>query len=359
MIFSDEQVIEILAWGNLVMPEKKDPYSTPAMKALGLYCLLLFSRKKYSYTELARNLRCSKQSVGRYLEEMERVRGTRIETWTEGREKFFRVKPPRGAFNVTLNPDDIHNLLLCRDFVWHLLPDTLRNEISNAIRHTTALLPLDAELDAIPERSAQTRPKGAIDYSAKRDIFQTLLAAMRDHKVCRVQYARPGQEAPVVHFVAPIRFMLSGECLYVPAWYLWEDRDPPDPFKLTLALHRVISAQTMDRTFLKQDSLDEPSACFGIMDGEPFPVRVAFRPGAAVYVSERTWSQGQTLVPQPDGGVILTFTATSRPEVLSWVLSFGTEAELLEPEDLRAELAGAVRDLAVLYGAEPTIPGGD
>jgi len=145
----------------------------------------------------------------------------------------------------------------------------------------------------------------------------------------------------------------------VPAWYLWEDRDPPDPFKLTLALHRVISAENLDRTFVKQDSLDEPSACFGIMDGEPFPVRVAFRPGAAVYVSERIWSEKQTLLPQPDGGVILTFTATSRPEVLSWVLSFGTEAELLEPDDLRAEMGNAVRDLAVLYGAEPAIAGSD
>ena len=43
------------------------------------------------------------------------------------------------------------------------------------------------------------------------------------------------------------------------------------------------------------------------------------------------------------------FTSTSRPEVLSWVLSFRAEAELMEPADIREEAAAIVEKLGELY----------
>jgi predicted DNA-binding transcriptional regulator YafY len=91
------------------------------------------------------------------------------------------------------------------------------------------------------------------------------------------------------------------------------------------------------------------------MDGKPFRVKVAFRPAAAAYVSERTWSDDQKLKGLPDGGLILEFTATSRPEVLSWILSFRTEAELLEPADIREELASTVEKLADVYSSDSLV----
>lgn len=67
------------------------------------------------------------------------------------------------------------------------------------------------------------------------------------------------------------------------------------------------------------------------MAGEAFPVKVFFKPQAACYVSERNWSDDQKVKTQHDGSLEMEFTATSRPEVISWVLGFGREAELLEP----------------------------
>jgi WYL domain len=47
---------------------------------------------------------------------------------------------------------------------------------------------------------------------------------------------------------------------------------------------------------------------------------------------------------------ILTFTVRTCPEVVSWVLSLGPEAEVLGPESLRARVAKATRATAALYG---------
>jgi predicted DNA-binding transcriptional regulator YafY len=77
---------------------------------------------------------------------------------------------------------------------------------------------------------------------------------------------------------------------------------------------------------------------FGLSRGEPFRVVVDIVPKAAMYVRERIWSPDQVIIPKKDGSLTLEFTANSRVEVLNWVLSFGGEAVLREPTDIRAEL---------------------
>jgi len=92
-----------------------------------------------------------------------------------------------------------------------------------------------------------------------------------------------------------------------------------------------------------------PSHYFGIIEGDPFKARVAFKHSAAKYVSERNWSDGQQLEYQPDGGVILEFTSTSEEEVISFVLSFGTNATLLEPKYLAEEIKKQLNIMAATY----------
>ena len=48
----------------------------------------------------------------------------------------------------------------------------------------------------------------------------------------------------------------------------------------------------------------------------------------------------------------LSFSAGGRMEILSWVLSYGSMAELLEPAELRAELAQTAAAMARIY-AQP------
>ena len=52
---------------------------------------------------------------------------------------------------------------------------------------------------------------------------------------------------------------------------------------------------------------------------------------AAEYVAERIWSPDQKLIKKKDGTVKLKFSASSAPELISWVLSFGDEAKVLKP----------------------------
>lgn len=109
----------------------------------------------------------------------------------------------------------------------------------------------------------------------------------------------------------------------------------------------VPKLSTQDTISARLDALSERMS-------EPSGVRSMRCPSlqmrSPTYVGERIWSEGQRMERTPDGSLILSLKASSRAEIVSWVLSFGTNAELLEPADLREELRNISRNLSKCYG---------
>ncbi len=81
---------------------------------------------------------------------------------------------------------------------------------------------------------------------------------------------------------------------------------------------------------------------------DAFEVEVEFTGWAARYVSERIWSPDQKIF-QKNGKTILTFSASSEPELISWVLSFGEEAKLNKPEGLAKEVREVTENMSNIY----------
>src|SRR6185369_8336791 len=91
---------------------------------------------------------------------------------------------------------------------------------------------------------------------------------------------------------------------------------------------------------------------FGIVTEEPLAIRVRFSAAIAHAIADRIWHPTQTVTRLPDGSLELAFTAGGRMEIVSWVLSYGSHAELLEPPELRAELAASAAQMAAVYAGE-------
>jgi len=333
------------------MPEKINAYSSPAVKILNLYGLLLFSGKQYSLTQLAQLLRCSKQTVLRMMEQIELSHQAKIESWMEGGRKWFKAKTPKKTPQVCLDAQDIQHLLLCRDFVWHLLPQTLREEIGWTIAKATVLLPDMGERSAALARVGVAHAKGVIDYAKHEGLLDTLLKAITDRRVCRVDYHAPWRTEPRSYHVAPLALIAHHATLYVKCCLVTDAGKPEVIYdNMLLAVQRVLQVERTERTFAVPDqALEVPPQTFGLMKDEPFRVAVRFSADAAAYVQERTWSEDQAISPTPEGGIILEFTATSWPEVVSWVLGFGPEATVLAPEELRKEIKEAVEEVLENY----------
>jgi proteasome accessory factor B len=74
---------------------------------------------------------------------------------------------------------------------------------------------------------------------------------------------------------------------------------------------------------------------FGLIKGPPAVARVFFTDKVARYVTRRLWHPTQTFRPVP-GGIELTLTVNGTVELASWILSFGDQAEVRAPPELRA-----------------------
>jgi predicted DNA-binding transcriptional regulator YafY len=61
------------------------------------------------------------------------------------------------------------------------------------------------------------------------------------------------------------------------------------------------------------------------------------------------WSPNQEIIPKGKNKIILRFTSSSEPELISWLLSFGEEAKLTRPQWLVKELKSKIMKLAESY----------
>lgn len=81
-------------------------------------------------------------------------------------------------------------------------------------------------------------------------------------------------------------------------------------------------------------------------------VAIRFDAYQARYIRERQWHPTQTLAELPDGRLILRFQGGGLGEIRRWVMRYGSHAEVLEPPELRAEVAKEAAQLAALYTEE-------
>ena len=87
-----------------------------------------------------------------------------------------------------------------------------------------------------------------------------------------------------------------------------------------------------------------------IADQAPTAVVLRFDASVASRVSETTWHPTQHLTAQDDGALEFRATVAGAIEIRLWILSWGDAVEVLEPEDLRKDVAQTHRRAAERYG---------
>lgn len=93
---------------------------------------------------------------------------------------------------------------------------------------------------------------------------------------------------------------------------------------------------------------------FGIHqgDGPTEDVVVKLEPSWRTYVLHHRWHRSQTVDVLPDGRVLVKIHARISPELTAWVLAFKSDADVVSPPRLRAEVAEHVSRLATLYAGD-------
>jgi predicted DNA-binding transcriptional regulator YafY len=115
------------------------------------------------------------------------------------------------------------------------------------------------------------------------------------------------------------------------------------------AVDRIQSVSVTNRRFEFPEDFDFErltEAAFQLIWGEAQEVKIRFSAWQAPYIRERTWHPSQRIEAGPDGDAILTLKVADLDEVNRWLIGFGAEAEVLEPQELQEEIVVECRAIA-------------
>ena len=334
------------------MAEKLDIYRSYGQKLVSLFARMLFTGASYSLTELSKMLGCSKQSVIRLVNDIRMAYGVDIEENIRGNKKFYRlVKQGKVTPVIPLTESELTALQMCKTFTEHLLGDQFYNEATRALEKN---LSLRSGAGGLPSRKFASFCTGTIDYTPYQETIRILIEAMNASNICRITYLALMQKKAKTYHVKPLKIFSYRDTMYLHARlgkepgkaYRGPDFDP------LLAIHRLKKVEMTDRGFEYptdynfEDIFDKN---FGFMKDDCFEVEAEFTGWAAQYVAERTWSPDQKISRIDDGKIRLTFSASSDVELIAWILSFGEEAKVIEPQWVVEEVLEKSRKTVCLY----------
>jgi hypothetical protein len=183
---------------------------------------------------------------------------------------------------VALDVEAIQHLLLCRDIVWHLLPQAFGEEIGQTIAQTTVLLPEFEKRSEANIHFARAHSKGSIDYTSFQQVLEAALEAIAKRKICQIGYRGQSRQKAKELLVAPLKLIAYRDGLYLKCRLEKALTNPEGYYDPVLAIHRMASLKLTDQVFEKpKDEKKLLPATFGFIPGEPFAVEVVFKPQAA------------------------------------------------------------------------------
>ncbi|MBI4745072.1 MAG: transcriptional regulator [Deltaproteobacteria bacterium] len=188
--------------------------------------------------------------------------------------------------------------------------------------------------------------KFAKDYSGKEEIIETLADAMLKNRVCWIKYHSFYDDKIKEFEMWPLNFFENDGGLY-----LYIGKEGSDQ-RRTLAVERIKELATLNKTFEYPGDFDPEEvleSAFDIVHDDPVEAKIWFSADQARYIKERKWAKDQKITDQPDGSIILEVKTSGWWDVKRWVLSFGADAEVLEPEKLRKELEKELKDMVKNY----------
>ncbi|MFW6237157.1 MAG: helix-turn-helix transcriptional regulator [Desulfosudaceae bacterium] len=330
------------------MPKKRSE-RTHGEKVIMLFAELYFSGQRRSLIELSEKLGCSKQTVQRLVDQITQAYNIPIEHSYESRRIYYQIRRPKKLpRNLSLSASELSMLQMCQAFTRHLLGKKLLEDSERAIQKSSTL----AAGGGGGDHYGCFLP-GTIDYTPHQEDIRRLVKAMDQKRVCRIVYKNPAAKRAKTFYIKPYKLFSYNNALYLHAGMARSPgaRVTQFAFDPLLAVHRLREVDITERKFTFPADYDFEKHFnqeFGVIKQEGFTVQVELRGYAAVYAEERQLSPDQ-YIQKKNNRLILTFTASSEPEVVAWILAKGDEARVLSPDWLVEEIRNSAAAICRRY----------
>jgi proteasome accessory factor B len=178
-------------------------------------------------------------------------------------------------------------------------------------------------------------------------VFNALSLAVLKQLQVTFKYKKPGGKKTDLRTIQPYH-LTHRENL----WYLIGFDLERNALR-TFALPRLDSVVVSKIEFTRPSDFSPEkffSNAMGVLQGDgDHSVVIRFTAQSADRVKEREWHESQVMLELPDGRLELRLRLGALEEVVTWVLRWGTSAEVIEPTQLRDRLRTISKSLHSIY----------
>lgn len=280
--------------------------------------------------EIADKLEVSQRMVREYKSDLE-LAGIYIES-TSGKYGGYYA-PQECVLKVpVLNDEEINALVTARDYLARDPKYVFNREFNFAVDKIVTAGDIHmqiSECSMIYYQEERVRN----DQRNQKDQYLLFNAAMIEKKKIEIVYFSNRNEK-TYRIIHPY-----GLVAYKNAWYCigyCELREEIREFKLS----RILNFELLEETFELPSgfNLRDHIGKYQIFKGEKMDVEIKISPPLSNYVRERIWGDDQEISEDNEGNVTLSARMENTPELISWVLSFGSMAKVIAPAELRKQI---------------------
>lgn len=286
-------------------------------------------------------LEVSEATLKRDFEYMRSRLGAPIE-W-DRETKGYRYDPAKPAFVLPgfwLTSAEIQALLLLSHVIDQIQPGFLREQIEpfrQRIKQITGLKDgafgsITDRVYFIPNPFRLTDPK-----HLEVIVYATLLR--RRVEIC---YQSRGRGVETKRIISPALLVYYRSQWYVDAWCHSANG------QRRFAIDAVLSARTTSEVAEEVPGLGKTG--YGIFSRAPINTAILkFTKKAGRWIRATEWHPDQKMSLMPDGAVLLEVPYSNSQELSMEILRYGSDVEVLAPDDLRQSISDTLQNAARLY----------
>ena len=184
----------------------------------------------------------------------------------------------------------------------------------------------------------------------KRKVYQSLIDARAELCVVRIQYESRAKALSITTNFRPYALLFHRH-----SWYAI-GRSSFHSAVRTFNLNRIAAVERLNKRFSIPSNFNLEghlrNAWALVPEAEEdHQVVVRFTSLVAENVAEVAWHKTQQIDVQTDGSMLFRVQVSGLNEILWWILAFGDQAEVIQPERLRELVAQRARNMVSLYDA--------
>ena len=304
----------------------------------------LIAHQEYGVTasEIGEAIGVTRQIVTPYLTHILPEQGIIVENVAHGR---YRVDPS------TLRFERMH-----RNQQWFLYMGLRKLIRSNIDFFPSVRSVIERLLSQLDTDIADHFKRLSLASEQDKNIFEILVLGQREQQKVNITYKAPNEDAKSF-LVSPYWFEPSpwSDALYM----ICGTEFNSDSKFASLKLQRIHSAILTSYYFDPPNTaslIEEVDKAWGAWFGDGYDIKLRFSPRVQERLQETQWVWYEHIETDEQGYVIWRATVSEYQEMIPWIRGWGSDVEVLEPQDLRVVIQADLLQAIKNYGLDTNYP---